>query len=320
MFPQLLLALALNSGVQSAVLPKRSNNTGTWSVAQFSSLITFGDSYTDENRLNYFFEHAGAAPPPGTLLPEVTFPQSTPETSADMFQSLSTPSGGRTWPRYVIQYTGAEINGAFDPHLTLYDYAVSGAVCSNELTPRFFSSLNADFPSVVDYEIPAFLADETAVRNGTSEAYFMPGLTPSDAVYTMWIGTNDVGVNAFLTDSQVPGVILSNYTDCVFSAFDSLYANGGRYFVLFNLAPLYLAPLYANDTEGGVGPGHAWPDKPDNHTAIAEQMKEYVTTLNDVYKYQLPYELLVAKRYPGVNFALFDVYSLVCHSQSATCS
>ena len=167
---------------------------------------------------------------------------------------------------------------------------------------------------MVDYEIPAFIADKTALRNGTGEAYFATGLTPSNAVYTMWIGTNDLGVNAFLTNSQISGTVLSNYTDCIFGAFDSLYANGGRYFVLFNLAPLHLTPLYANDSQGGVGPVRAWPDKPSNHTAIAEQMQEYVTTLNKVYKYQLPFEVMLSARYPGSNFALFDVYSLVRHN------
>ena len=44
---------------------------GAWSVKQFSSLVTFGDSYTDENRLGYFINNNGSAPPPGTLLPEV---------------------------------------------------------------------------------------------------------------------------------------------------------------------------------------------------------------------------------------------------------
>ena len=207
-----------------------------------------------------------------------------------------------------MQYTGAEVNGAFYPSLTLYNYAVSGAVCSNELTPRYFSAINADFPSVVDYEVPAFLADEGTVRNGTSEAYFTPSRTADNTVYAMWIGTNDVGVGAFLTDSQVPGAILSHYTDCVFSAFDSLYASGGRHFVLFNLAPLYLTPLYSD-----IGPSAAWPDKPDNHTAIAEKMKESVTTLNDVYKYRLPFEVM-AHRYTGAHFALYDVHSLVGHS------
>jgi len=66
--------------------PKQQNN---WNLKQFNSLVTFGDSYTDESRLGYFISHNGAAPPPGTLLN----------------QSFSTPGGGRTWDRYVIQYT-----------------------------------------------------------------------------------------------------------------------------------------------------------------------------------------------------------------------
>jgi len=88
-------------------------------VSRFNS-ITFGDSYTDENRIIYFYTHIGSAPPAGTFLPE----------------SFSTPSGGRTWPRYVVQYTGHTVNGAWSPQLTLYNYAVSGAVCSNFISPR----------------------------------------------------------------------------------------------------------------------------------------------------------------------------------------
>lgn len=73
MFRQLLFAVGVATVAHSAVLPERScNHTGAWSLAQFSSLITFGDSYTDENRLNYFIQNGGAAPPPGTLLPEVS--------------------------------------------------------------------------------------------------------------------------------------------------------------------------------------------------------------------------------------------------------
>lgn len=124
-------------------------------------------------------------------------------------------------------------------------------------------------------------------------------------------GTNDVGVYAFLTDSQIPGKVLTDYTDCVFSALDAIYASGGRYFVLLNVAPLNLAPLYANYTIHGAGPNHYWPDMPANKTQIADVMHEYVTTINNVYKYQTPFELLVAKRYPGAEFALFDVWQLM---------
>lgn len=124
------------------------------------------------------------------------------------------------------------------------------------------------------------------------------------------ISTN-IGVYAFLTDSQVLGKVLTDYTNCVYSALDAIYGSGGRYFVLLNVAPLYLAPLYANYTIHGSGPKHYWPDMPSNKAQNAEIMHEYVTTLNDVYKYQTPFELLVAKRYPGAEFALFDVWQLM---------
>lgn len=157
------------------------------------------------------------------------------------------------------------------------------------------------------------MADKAAGvdRNGTTEPYFSPALTASDAVYAIWIGTNDLGVYAFLTDSQVRGKTLTDYTNCVFESLEEIYATGARYFVLMNAAPLNLAPLYANDTVHGAGENHYWPDKPSNHTAIAEQMHEYVTTVNNVYKYQTPFEVLVSGRFPGADFALFDVWQLI---------
>lgn len=124
-------------------------------------------------------------------------------------------------------------------------------------------------------------------------------------------GTNDIGVYPFLTDSQVPGKVLTDNTACVFSSLDALYASGGRFFVLLNVAPLNLAPLYASYTIHGSGPNHYWPAMPANKTQIADVMHEYVTTVNNVYKYQAPFEALVAKRYPGAEFALFDVWQLM---------
>ena len=99
--------------------------------------------------------------------------------------------------------------------------------------------------------------------------------------------------------------------NCVYETIDELYKSGGRYFVLMNLAPLDLAPLYANASQNGVGPNHYWPDKPSNITAISEQMREYPTTLNTVYQYQTPFEVVIANRYPGSNFAVYDVHSLM---------
>jgi hypothetical protein len=76
---------------------------------------------------------------------------------------------------------------------------------------RILTSIHANFPSVLEYEIPAFLADKTSDKNETTEVYFTTALTSTDAVHAMWIGipldplrllgTNDIGVYAFLTGS-----------------------------------------------------------------------------------------------------------------------
>jgi len=42
--------------------------------------------------------------------------------------------------------------------------------------------------------------------------------------------------------------------------------------VLLNVAPLHLAPLYANYTVHGSGPNHYWLDMPPNKTQIADVM------------------------------------------------
>jgi hypothetical protein len=123
-------------------------------------------------------------------------------------------------------------------------------------------------------------------------------------------GPNDIGDYAFLTDSQVPDKASTDYTNRAYHALDAIYPSG-RYFVLLNVAPLYLAPLYANYTVHGSGPNHYWLDMPPNETQIADVMRSYVTTLNNAYKYQTPFELSVAKRYPGAQFALFDVWQLI---------
>ena len=78
-------------------------------------------------------------------------------------------------------------------------------------------------------------------------------MSPRLLLLDQCVGTNDIGVYAFLTDSLVPGKVLTDYTSCVYSALDAIYDSDGRYFVLLNVAPLYFAPLYANYTVHGSG-------------------------------------------------------------------
>lgn len=147
--------------------------TATATRTSFSNLVTFGDSYTDNGRLGYYINNNGSAPPVGVL----------------QTQSSVTASGGLAWGQYVQQYTG----------VAYFDYAISGATCSNEIVSRYFAAINKPFPSVTEDELPSFVADvgvRTLYENRTAE----------NTVYALWIGTNDLGYGAFLTDSQAPGV------------------------------------------------------------------------------------------------------------------
>lgn len=275
-------------------LQTQANGTSNsaWNVDQFKNFIVFGDSYSDENRLDYFLDHNYTAPPTGTLLPE----------------SLHAADGGRVWARYVVQYTN---------ELTLYNYAVDGGSCSSEITPFVYKPGVGLYPDLDGYEVPAFLADKAQdVNIATGGPYFNPPLDYENTVYAIFDGTNDISIGSFFTDSQAPGATLSDFVGCLYTQVDRLYASGGRYFVLFNIMPLELTALFGNATEGGETPSVFWPDKPSNLTDIAEKMKEWTTTLNTLFKYRTPVEVLLNHRYPGAKFALFDVNSLVSTKHS----
>lgn len=64
-----VLTLSLVFGSAQA----RDNKTKAkgWDLKNFKSIVTFGDSFTDENRLGYFINNKGAAPPVGWEQPIV---------------------------------------------------------------------------------------------------------------------------------------------------------------------------------------------------------------------------------------------------------
>jgi hypothetical protein len=45
--------------------------SSAWNASGFTDFVAFGDSYTDENRLNYFAQNGGRGPPAGSFLPQV---------------------------------------------------------------------------------------------------------------------------------------------------------------------------------------------------------------------------------------------------------
>jgi hypothetical protein len=253
--------------------------TASFGLTKLENLVTFGDSYTDEGRLGYFINNDGKAPPAGTLLPE----------------SNSTASGGYAWGRIIAQKTGARY----------FDYAVSGGTCSNKIVERDFPPIRAPFPSVLEYGIPAYKAD-------TAFEALYGNRKADNTVYALWIGTNDLGAGAFLTDSNAPGTSLTSFVDCVWEVFDNLYATGGRRFVLLNEAPLEHSPMYNVPALGGTMDSQFWGNKSAyNMTETKYKIMEYTTSVNTMFEYGAAYQTVLKKRWPEAAFAVFDVHSLM---------
>ncbi|GFF52113.1 LOW QUALITY PROTEIN: hypothetical protein IFM46972_09459 [Aspergillus udagawae] len=276
-FTLLVLALAPTATV-GGPLQQRSREL----LKRFTSLVVFGDSYTDNGIRSYKPPVAAEVQPQSSIESEVlTISNSQPKQAPEVV--------------YIRQYTGANV----------YDYARSGAVCDAVIA-------NTIRNGVKQNQIPSFLGDNGYVSNTTGE----PALVnpPDETVYAIWIGTNDIGYGGFLTEVQPAGMPLTYLTDCLYAQLDRLYAIGARVFVLMNMAPLDLSPLYALPQNGGSVNAQYWTDKAaydSNITRPSEKMRQYVTMVNAVYDYQTPYDVVVADRYPHSRFAVYDVHALV---------
>lgn len=211
--------------------------------------------------------------------------------------SNQTISGGYTWARFVANQTGA----------TLYDYAINGAICTERISKRLITP-TIYAPSVLELEMSAFKDDLPFKK-------LYPNRRPDNTVYTLWIGTNDIGISGFLDGVQLPGKTISEYVDCNWEVFDNIYKTGGRRFVLFNLAPLDILPMYAplgGVANGQAGNGPYWTNKTDYNTVeMAQKMRQYSTSVNTMMETGGPFNLLLKKRWPQATLAIFDVHSLL---------
>jgi hypothetical protein len=117
---------------------------------------------------------------------------------------------GTSWPVYATGYANA----------TLFPFARAGATCSQDLTPR-------DFPAVFQSQLPTYFAE---VKNGSIN------VPPKDTLYTLWIGTNDVGPNTLLTGFEVANnATIVDVTQCAIDWISTLYKSGARNFLLQNV-------------------------------------------------------------------------------------
>ncbi|TCD65208.1 hypothetical protein EIP91_002994 [Steccherinum ochraceum] len=198
----------------------------------------------------------------------------------DSYSVQNVGDGRLQWPDWVAgrQYANVE----------LFDFAQSGATCSQALTPRIY-------PAIMENELPLYT---TMQKNGS-----LPRLQAQNTLFAAWIGTNDVGAGCLLTGDQTPGVTLVDTTNCVAQWVQKVYALGGRNFLFLNMAPLERAPMYQADAY----PTRYWMAA-KNASEFNVVMKELTTTGNALSKFVLTD---LAKSLPAANIALFDSHSLL---------
>ncbi|KAH9926275.1 GDSL lipase/acylhydrolase [Epithele typhae] len=211
-----------------------------------------------------------AGPTPNQIKNLVTF--------GDSYTDIDTHAdGGIMWPVFAAQ----------DGNLALFPFAKSGATCSNKLTPRVF-------PGVFDDELPAYFA---AKANGS-----LGRLSPAETMYTLWIGTNDVGAGTLLTGQANPGVTVVDTTACAVNWVSALYKSGARNFIFQNMIPLETTILYAADSY----PNRFWTAE-RNTTEWSVFMRELTTSGNAIAKLMLQ---ALAPTLPGAHIGLFDSHTL----------
>ncbi|KAJ3493903.1 hypothetical protein NLG97_g4431 [Lecanicillium saksenae] len=244
---------------------------------KMDNLVIFGDSLSDDWRAHYVDVHH-QLPPPGTMLPP----------------THQASSGGALWGEMVVNMTGARY----------YNYAFSGGTCSLGVASQPAGPPLGRFPTILEYEVPAFEAD-------LAFPSLYPNRHPGNTVYAVWIGTNDLGVQGYLLDQNVPGKTLDDLVSCVYTSFDRIYASGGRRFVIMNEAPLDKAPMYKSLENGGQGDNPIFRNKTQyNTTQFEHKMFHYVEAVNSLFDYSAPFHLRLKRRWPGASITIFDLHLL----------
>ncbi|KAL1747174.1 hypothetical protein HDZ31DRAFT_32543 [Schizophyllum fasciatum] len=136
-------------------------------------------------------------------------------------------NGGTAWPTYAAQYASAT-RGA---PVVLHPFARSGAVCSTSVTASVY-------PSVLESQLPAYFA---SVENGTVPE----GAAADITLYTLWVGTNDVGAWGLLEGRAVGEATVVDTVHCAVDWVRRLYERGARNFLWLNMIPLALTPIYS---------------------------------------------------------------------------
>ncbi|KAG6864112.1 hypothetical protein C0991_012434 [Blastosporella zonata] len=195
-----------------------------------------------------------------------------------------TGDAGVSWPIYAAEYA----------HVSLYPFARAGATCSNDITYR-------PFPSLFESQLPLYFTEN---HNGTLK------LDPTETLYTLWIGTNDLGVNSLISGSNNASLV--DVTNCMVNWVKVLYENGARNFLFQNrivddlsnskMIPLQNTILYSADSY----PNRYWTAE-RNTTQWSNFMTEMSLSGNAITKLMLT---ALAPTLRDAHIGIFDSHAL----------
>ncbi|KAE9388302.1 hypothetical protein BT96DRAFT_438020 [Gymnopus androsaceus JB14] len=142
------------------------------------------------------------------------------------------------------------------------------------------------------------------VLNATENSPQTLDIPPSEFVVDIFIGTNDVGVNNFITDGQAFNVSLKSLATCQLQSIRNLHALGARNFILNSLIPLQLTELYSNSS----APNIYWPAL-HNGTNWHKRAFNFANSLNELLKDGVSNLATEWESEPETSVEFFDTYA-----------
>ncbi|KAG5716240.1 GDSL esterase/lipase [Termitomyces sp. T112] len=185
-----------------------------------------------------------------------------------------TGDAGISWPTYAADYA----------QVSLYPFARAGATCSNNITFR-------PFPPLFESQLPLYFTEK---NNGSLN------LDAKETLYTLWIGTNDLGVNSLISGNNNASLV--DVANCMVDWVKVLYESGARNFLFQNMIPLEKTPLYSTDSY----PNRYWSAQ-RNTTQWSNSMTELTLSGNALTKLLLT---ALAPTLPDSHIGYFDSHAL----------
>ncbi|GAW20686.1 hypothetical protein ANO14919_101950 [Xylariales sp. No.14919] len=180
--------------------------------------------------------------------------------------SASNPIGNPSFPGTTtsagLNWVGQAIAKQNTSVVFAYDLAVTGATTDKEIVDTY---AQYNFDDQVETLFATYLAGSAA-----------PWESAADVLVAVWCGINDVGEPFWDGISAPVDTILDRY----FGLLDTLYADGLRNYVLFNIPPFDRAPAIIYESADRVASLHS--DIQTYNAQLASRLAEFKSAHSDV--------------------------------------